>query len=296
VTEQTKVVFKSNGITLVGYLYQPTHIHAARPCVVLAHGFAGTQDTPSIQAAAQAFAAAGLSALTFDYRNFGESDGAPRQLIRIQEQHEDIQAAVRFARNQISVDPKRVALWGTSLGGGHVIAVAADDPQIAAVVAQVPFNGFPKRVEGRSFTATLRFLGAMFRDAIQGWLGRSPYYIRAVGATGELAVMASPQAQQTIEGMQSSQWQNKVAPRVLFEMMRYKPSDKADQLKMPVLVSIAENDREAPADLAHQIAENAPRGEFKSYPVAHFEFYHPDVRAMVLKDQINFLRKHLLSE
>jgi hypothetical protein len=151
-------------------------------------------------------------------------------------------------------------------------------------------------VEGRSSTATLRFLGAMFIDAIRGWLGRPPYYIRAVGTTGELAVMASPQAQQTIEGMQSSQWQNKVAPRVLFEMMRYKPSDKAGQLKLPVLVSIAENDREAPPDFARQIAENAPRGEFKGYPIAHFDFYRPDVRAMVLSDQVNFLRKHLLSE
>ena len=147
--EQTKVVFESNGITCVGYLHHPAPMRAPRPCVVLAHGFAGTQDTPSIQAAAQAFAAAGFSALTFDYRNFGESDGAPRQLICIQEQHEDIKAAVRFARSQSSIDPKRVALLGTSLGGGHVIAVAANDPEIAAVVAQVPFNGFPKEVEGR---------------------------------------------------------------------------------------------------------------------------------------------------
>ena len=93
--------------------------------------------------------------------------------------------------------------------------------------------------------------------------------------------------------MQSSQWRNEVAPRVLFEMMRYKPSDMADQLKMPVMVCIAENDRETPPALARQIAEKAPQGEFKSYPVAHFEFYRPDVRALVLTDQINFLRKYL---
>jgi hypothetical protein len=39
-----------------------------------------------------------------------------------------------------------VALWGNSLGGAHVISVAADDPRIVAVVAQIPFNGFPRRV------------------------------------------------------------------------------------------------------------------------------------------------------
>ncbi len=294
--EQTKVHFDSNGVKCVGYLYHPTNISAPRPCVVLANGFTGTQDTPSIQATAHEFAATGFTALTFDYRNFGESDGAPRQVISIKGQHEDIRTAVRFARSQTSINPERIALWGTSFGGGHVIAVAADDPHIAAVVAQIPFNGFPKKVEGRSSTAALRLLGAMFKDAIRGWLGRPPYYIRAVGTTGELAVMASPQAQQTIDGMQSSQWRNEVAPRILFDMMRYKPSDRAYRLEMPVMVCIAENDRETPADLAREIAENAPRGEFKSYPVAHFEFYRPDVRAVVIMDQINFLRKHLMVE
>lgn len=169
-----------------------------------------------------------------------------------------------------------------------MIAVAAEDPRIAAVVAQIPFNGFPKKVEGRSFKATIRLLGAMFKDAIQGWLGLPPYYVRAVGKSGELAVMASPQAQQAIDGMQSNHWRNEVAPRVLFEMMRYKPSDRAYQLKMPVMVCIAENDRETPANLARQIAKKAPHGEFKSYPVSHFDLYSPHVRALVIRDQSPF--------
>jgi pimeloyl-ACP methyl ester carboxylesterase len=93
--------------------------------------------------------------------------------------------------------------------------------------------------------------------------------------------------------MHSVWWRNEVAPRVLFEMMRYKPSDKAPQLTMPVLVCIAEYDREAPGELARQIAERAPRGELRSYPYAHFEFYRPDVRTQVIKDQLDFLRTHL---
>ncbi len=292
--ERTKVSFDSGGVACVGYLYHSTSIGGQVPCVVMGTGFSGTQDTPSIQAVAQAFADAGFAALTFDYRHFGESDGAPRQLVLIEGQQEDFHAAIRCARSRAGIDPERVALWGTSLGGGHVVAVAADDPQIAAVVAQVPFNGFPKRVEGRSLTATLRLLGAMVTDAIRGWFGYAPYYIRAVGTAGDLAVMASPDAQRTIDAMRGGHWRNEVAPRVLFEMMRYKPSAKAHQLRMPVLVSIAEYDRETPGDLARQIAEQAPRGEFKSYPFAHFDFYRPDVRARVVKDQIDFLRKHLM--
>jgi hypothetical protein len=160
-------------------------------------------------------------------------------------------------------------------------------------MAQIPFNGFPKKVEGRSSRTTLRLLGAMVYDAIRGTVGLPPYYIRTVGTTGELAVMDSPQAQQTIDAMHSAQWRNEVAPRVLFEMMRYKPSDVAHRLTMPVLVCLAQHDRETPADLVRQLAEQAPRSDLKSYPFAHFDFYRPDVRAQVVRDQINSLRKHL---
>jgi dienelactone hydrolase len=281
-------------VDCVGYLYRPAAIDATLPCVVIGTGFSGTQDTPSIQAVAQECAAAGFAAMTFDYRNFGESEGRPRQVIDLKNQQEDFHAAIHFARGQAGIDPARIALWGTSLGGGHVIAVAADDPKIAAVVAQVPFNGFPKRVEGRSSRATLTLLGAMVKDTVRGWLHRPPYYIRAVGTTGELAVMASPQAAQTIAAMHSAHWRNEVAPRVLFKMMRYKPSDKAHRLEMPVLVCIAERDRESPGHLTRQLAEEAPHGELKSYPYAHFDFYRPEVRAQVIKDQIAFFRKHLM--
>jgi hypothetical protein len=46
--------------------------------------------------------------------------------------------------------------------------------------------------------------------------------------------MATAQAQQTIDARHSIQWRNEVAPRVLFEMMRYKPSAKVPQFTMTV--------------------------------------------------------------
>jgi pimeloyl-ACP methyl ester carboxylesterase len=139
--------------------------------------------------------------------------------------------------------------------------------------------------------ATIRLLGAMSTDAVCGWLGLAPAYIRVVGLPGELAVIASPEAQQTIDRMQSSYWRNEVAPRALFEMMRYKPSARAGQVERPVLVCIAERDRESPVEVTRQIADNAPRGEFKIYPNAHFDFYRPDVRAQVIGDQVAFLER-----
>jgi pimeloyl-ACP methyl ester carboxylesterase len=76
-------------------------------------------------------------------------------------------------------------------------------------------------------------------------------------------------------------------------MMRYRPGELAHRLEMPILVSIAERDLEAPEELSRQIAERAPRGELRRYPVSHFDFYRDPVRQRVLADQIDFLRTHL---
>src|SRR5690606_1930963 len=99
------------------------------------------------------------------------------------------------------------------------ITLAAEDPTIAAVVAQILYNGFPRRVEGRSTLATLRLLLVMVEDALRGRLGLPPHFIKAVGRSGELAAIASEEAQEAIEAMQSEQWKNAVAPRALLEML-----------------------------------------------------------------------------
>jgi uncharacterized protein len=294
-SERIRVSFDSGSVELVGYLYRPAHATGKVPCVVMGHGFSGTQDR--LVASAERFAGAGFAALTFDYRNFGESGGQPRQLISIRGQLEDWRASIRFARGHEGVDPERIALWGSSLGGGHVVCVAAEDPRIAAVVAQIPFNGFPRRVEGRSTLDTLKLLWAMGADALRGRLGRPPHYIPMVGKPGEVAVTATPEAQEHIDALSGespdSLWRNEVAPRALISMMRYRPGDAAHRLRMPVLVSIAERDDATPEELTRQIAEQAPRGELRRYPVSHFDFYRDPVRQRILADQIDFLRTHL---
>ena len=134
-------------------------------------------------------------------------------------------------------------------------------------------------------------------DAARGILGRPPYYIPMVGKPGEVAVTATPQAQEHIASLSGESrdtlWRNEVAPRALFGMMRYRPGNEAHRLRMPILVSIAERDLETPEELSRQIAERAPRGELRRYPVSHFDFYRDPVRQRILADQIDFLRTHL---
>jgi uncharacterized protein len=69
------VSFDSGGVELVGYLHRPADAGGKVPGLVMGHGFSGTQDR--LFDTAERFAEAGLAALTFDYRSFGES-GEPR--------------------------------------------------------------------------------------------------------------------------------------------------------------------------------------------------------------------------
>ena len=51
----------------------------------------------------------------------------------------DMVRGIDFAASRPEIDPERIALVGTSQGGGMVLAVAALDPRVKAVVAHVPF-------------------------------------------------------------------------------------------------------------------------------------------------------------
>ncbi|MFD6140375.1 alpha/beta hydrolase [Promicromonospora sp. NPDC060271] len=290
--DRTRISFVVAGVTCAGWLYLPAGAGRV-PCVVLCHGFSGTMDR--LFPYAERFAAEGFGALVFDYRSFGESDGEPRQVPDLDGQRHDIRAALDLVRAHERVDPARVALWGNSLGGAHAVTVAADDPHVAAVVAQIPFNGFPRSVEGRGTTDTLRLLAAITWDAVRGRLGLSPHYIPMVGDPGELAVTATTEAEQHIRtltgGGSATAWRNVVAPRALLAMMRYHPAEAAARLRRPLLVCVAADDKETPLHLTRQLADRAPRGELRVYPGTHFAFYtDPELRERVAADQVAFLR------
>ena len=137
--QRVQVRIPSHGEQLAAYRYTPDRAGAQVGCVVMAHGFSATRDD-GLPAYAEAFCDAGFAVILFDYRHFGASTGQPRQLLDIGRQQDDYRAVVEWARHADGIDPDRIALWGSSFSGGHVVAVAAGDPRIAAVIAQAPFT------------------------------------------------------------------------------------------------------------------------------------------------------------
>jgi fermentation-respiration switch protein FrsA (DUF1100 family) len=132
------VEFKSeDGVMLRGWLYVPDKARGRVPMVVMAHGFSAVKEG-YLDRYAEVYAEAGLGALVFDNRNFGASDGEPRQHIDPWRQIADYRDAITYASALSEVDGSRIGVWGSSYSGAHVLVLGAIDRRIGCVVSQVP--------------------------------------------------------------------------------------------------------------------------------------------------------------
>jgi uncharacterized protein len=289
-SEREDLTFPSGADTCAAWLYRPEGVAGPAPCVVMAHGFSATRED-TLPAYAERFAAAGMAVLLFDYRHFGASTGEPPQLLDIGRQQADYRAAIAFARTLGGIDAHRIALFGTSFSGGHVVAVAAKDPSIAAVVSQAPF------ADGR-ITPPLTALRATvlgLADQAAALAGRAPRLMPAVGPPGSFAVMTQPDAQPGFEAIvpAGSHWRNEVAARVMLRVALYRPVRSAASVACPLLVCVCERDTTTPPGPAVKMGERAPRGEVARYPIGHFDIYVGDHFERAVADQTAFLQRHL---
>jgi pimeloyl-ACP methyl ester carboxylesterase len=142
-----EIEFPSEGATLRGLLFLPETQRKKQPVVIMAHGTSATVYMVADKYA-EAFCRAGLAVLLYDHRNFGRSDGEPRQEINPWVQCRGYRDAMDVAETLDEVDPERIGLWGDSYTGGQVVVVGAIDPRVKVIVAQCPvFGAEPPTVE-----------------------------------------------------------------------------------------------------------------------------------------------------
>ena len=113
--DRRNVEFTSGTVVVRGWLRLPSGA-GPHPLVILAHGMGGLKEW-TIPDVATALVEAGIAALAFDYRNFGDSDGSPREEVDHCGQIEDWRSAISFATTLAQIDAARIGIWGTSLGG-----------------------------------------------------------------------------------------------------------------------------------------------------------------------------------
>lgn len=293
--QREDVWFNSGNNRISAWLYRPA-TEGDAPLLVMAHGLGGVR-TMRLDAYAERFCAAGYACLVFDYRNFGDSEGQPRQLLDIRMQLQDWTAAVAYARTLAGIDDNRIGLWGTSFSGGHVIATAARLPGIAAVVSQCPFTDSIASLSTWSPVLTARVTALAVRDLIAARLGRPPVMVATAGNPGEVALMTAPDAYPGYLNLvpDGAQLQNEVAARIGVKVLPYRPGRLAAKVPCPILFCVCESDSVAPPGPTLRYAATAPHGEVKVYPEGHFDIYVGEAFERVVADQLEFLDKNLKS-
>ena len=284
--ERRDLTFRVGGDACAAWLYPAAGGETAAPIVVMAHGLSGTR-RDRLGPFAERFAAAGIAALIFDHRGFGDSGGEP-DLFHPSRQLDDWRAAIGFARSLSNVDPDRVATFGSSMGGGNALAAAAGDPRIAAAVSQVPFIDILRQAHRSPVKVVAQSL-------LAAALGR---HLPVVGRPDEAALINAPGGEQgwrrVVAGGEDSRWRNRVSARWLLGRP-YRPARHAAALHCPWLVCVGEADRVAKPGPAIAAARRAPHGELRTYPgVDHFDIYDGPEHEAVVADEIEFLRRHLL--
>jgi uncharacterized protein len=277
--------FSSGADSCAAWVYPAAGEAPAAPIVVMAHGLSGTR-RDRLGAFAERFAAAGIAALVFDHRGFGDSGGEP-DLFLPKRQLEDWRSAIAFARSLPGIDAERVATFGSSMGGGNALAAAAGDPRVAAAVSQVPFLDMVRQAHRSSLRVTARMLLAAV-------LGR---YLPVVGQPDEAALINAPGGEAgwryVVATGEDSRWRDRVSSRWLLGRP-YRPARHAAKLHCPWLVCVGECDQTAKPGPAIVAARRAPLGELRTYPgVDHFDIYDGPRHEELLADQLAFLSHHL---
>lgn len=181
----------------------------------------------------------------------------------VKRQLEDVQAAVDFAHTLEDVDTSRIALWGYSFGGGHVMRTAARDPRVAAVVAQSPFTSGPASLRALGPRNTLRVLPVALHDLVAA---RVPD-----GVAFDFTVDA----------------------RIVNHVPFNSPGRAVGEVRCPILFSVCEKDAITPAGPTLRYAKKARHGEVTRYPIDHVDICSgPDFERAVA-DQTEFLVRHL---
>ncbi len=273
------IQFNAEGITLRGWLYLPEGMTEPVPTVVMAHGFSAVKEM-YLDQFAEVFAGAGLGALVFDNRNFGASDGEPRQEIDPWTQVRDYRHAITFACTLPEVDRNRIGIWGSSYSGGHVLVVGAIDRRVKCVVSQVPLISGYRNILRLVRADLLAGLRAQFdADREARFTGKPPTLIPVV-AEDPLAPCALPTRDSwewfsETGRTRAPAWRNEVTLRSVEMLMEYEPGSYIERISpTPLLIVVAAQDHLTVADEAFAAYARAlePK-KLVILPGGHFDAY-----------------------
>ena len=289
--DHEKIVIWSQGVRLAGDIYKPKDLTPTDklPGILLVPGWGGSKKNLEKNYAPH-FAEQGFVVLTFDYKSWGESDGPIlasqplpkteeaaettakvthiRKIVNPLSMSEDVRAALHYLGGEPQVMPGNLGIWGTSMGGGLALPVAATDDRIKAYVDQMgPINykynlkDIPDQQMRQAETMVAR--------------GILPPYPGPGGT-------ANPQ----LRGYPD--WA---------AMKRFDPLSFADRLNVPTLIIDAEEeslfDTSKNGQLLYERIHDRVEARYVTYPGKHYDMYQGNNLKQGRAAALLWFQKHL---
>ncbi len=129
--------------------------------------------------AAMHFQQAGITALIYDPRSTGLSDGLPRNDIDPVKQIEDFSDALTFLSGLPTVESNQIAFWGMSFGGAVSLCAASLDKRVKLVIAVCPTTEILHTPEKLP-----KVLMKCMRDRESQVKGNAPFYMPVLTEVG----------------------------------------------------------------------------------------------------------------
>jgi len=287
--------FLSKGTKCGGWLYLPDQV-TKPPVVIMANGFA-CEKAFKLPELAEKFVERGMAVYLFDFRTIGSSDGKPRNLVNIRGQLQDWKAAIAHVRSLTQVNGSKIALWGYSYSGGEVIATAAGEKNIKAIVVQAPYTDFISSFLMLGVRRTIWPFLFGLRDIVCMMAGRDTYYIPVVGDPGTIAVLTTPESKPGYLSLvpEGSTWKNETPARgVLTPLLFVPPILSAKDVKCPALVILAESDSLIHPWALEKTARRIKKSTLLRVQTGHFGICQGEIFQTVATAQADFLEKQLV--
>jgi pimeloyl-ACP methyl ester carboxylesterase len=183
------------------------------------------------------------------------------------------------------------------MSGGHVLQVAGDRDDIAAVISLTPLtSGLAAgraAIGERGVLTSLRWTATGVRSKVSVARGGTPMLVPIVGRPGEPGALTLSGAYESYLAMAGPSWRNEIDSSVGMELGRMSVKAAVRRIECPVLVQIGDFDRFVPAGAVAKTAELA-RAQVHRYACDHFDVWPGNEWFdKTIEDQLAFLRRVL---
>jgi pimeloyl-ACP methyl ester carboxylesterase len=147
---EDNVTFASAGLRLSGTVRVPDGVKPGekRAAFLVLHGFGSNKDSSNVLAPTKVLTDLGYVTLRFSMRGCGDSEGEFGRVICL-EQVEDTRNALTYLAQHPAVDPRRIALVGSSFGGAVSVYTGGVDERVAAVISNGGWGDGERKFRGQ---------------------------------------------------------------------------------------------------------------------------------------------------